>query len=249
MTRIRTEHTAQAVNKIGLGGTETVEEESVRDWVGQSDGLGERMQSELQIANLSQEEMQQVLRRAYELDYPEQTVANAPGDLDTFIRAAEESGISRESTLQALRERLGHPVEGLSEGNRVFAKSADGFYYVASVVELKGDRATVRFINGGDHTVPVTEIRGFSILPGQKLQVKWPNWGWWTVRVESYNPDTGILKATDGGYTESFTLDSVRLRQESRRIPRISTLLVRVAVIAGGLGIAIGAVLGRLVFH
>jgi hypothetical protein len=129
------------------------------------------MQQELQISELDQQDLTEVLQRAQALDTTRVIAPETGQDLESFLRAAEEIGISRETVLQALREKLGHPLEGIAPGDQVFAKSADGAFYVATVSAVQGNAATVRFISGSDHTLPLSDLRGFSILPGQKLHI------------------------------------------------------------------------------
>ena len=205
------------------------------------------MQQPLQLTELDQEDLSEVLRRAQALEVNKVTVPEEHPDLETFLHAAEEVGISREAVMQALREKLGHPLEGISTGDRVFAKSADGAFYVADVSRVEGGLATVRFLTGGDHTLPLSDLRGFTILPGRKLQVKWPGWGWWDVEVEKYEPNVGLVSATDGFKTKSFPLTEVRLPvQKTRRELAVSALLFRVALVSAGVGGVIGAALMRL---
>jgi hypothetical protein len=204
------------------------------------------VQQEFQVAELSQEDLTEVLKRAQTLEVSKVTVPEKPNDLETFVRAAEEVGISREAVLQALREKMGHPPQGISPGDRVFAKSADGAFYVATVSQIKDGVATLRFDTGSDHALSLRDLRGFAILPGQKLQVKWPGWGWITVEVEKYDPQAGTVKATDGFQSKTFPLALVRLPVEkSRRQLAMNMLLFRVALLSAGIGGIIGALLMR----
>jgi hypothetical protein len=204
------------------------------------------MIQQLQIGELSQEDLTDVLQRAQAIEVHKVTAPDAHGDTEVFLRAAEEVGISREAVLQALREKLGHPLEGIAVGDRVFAKSADGAFYVATVAQTQSSTATVRFLNGSDHLLPLTDLRGFAILPGQKIQAKWPTWGWCTVEVEKYDPEKEIVTATDGLKSRPFPLEEVRLpMQKTRRQQAISALLWRVGLISAGLGAAAGALLAR----
>ncbi len=200
-----------------------------------------------EFSELKPQDLQEVLRRAQEIDAHRVELSSASGEPEMFLRAAEDAGISREALVQALRERLGSPLEGIKPGDRVFAKSADGAFYAADLLEVSEGSARVRFLNGSDHTLPRTDLRPFAILPGQKLQCKWPMWGWYTSRAESFDPQTGKVRASDGGWnTKSFDLDKVRLRAEKSRSRRsLSGLITGVAVVSA----LLGGVLGALLMH
>lgn len=204
------------------------------------------MQQQFQISELSQEDLTTVIRRAQALEAEKLTTLEPQTNLETFVSAAEEMGISREAVMQALREKMGHPLEGIAPGDRVFAKSADGAFYMATVTALQNNAVTVHFMNGSDHTVALTDLRGPSILPGQKLQVNWPGWGWWTVTVEKYNSQKEKVTATDGMSSKSFSLTEVRLPIErTKRELSVRALLFRTAIVSAGVGVAIGALLIR----
>lgn len=201
---------------------------------------------QLQIEELSQQDLTEVLQRAQTLEVSKVTAPETHNDLETFLQAAEEVGISRDAVMQALREKMGHPLEGIATGDRVFAKSADGAFYTATVSRIENNLAQVRFINGSDHALSLTDLRGFSILPGQKIQVKWPKWGWWTVTVEKYDPQAGKVTATDGFESKTFPLEEVRLPvQKTKQQLARNALLFRVAVAAAGVGGILGALLMR----
>ena len=210
------------------------------------------VENQLLTGELGQEDMQQVLRRAQELEMRQTAPASAktPGGIAAFVQAAEEAGISRESTMQALREQFGHPEDGVSVGQRVYAKSADGYYYVARVVKINGERIDVRYDIGGENSVPVTDVRGFSILPGQKLQANWPGWGWYSVKVVAYDDTTNMVRLTDNMTTETLPITEVRLKsQATPKQEKMSSIVTRTALISGGIGAAIGAIIMRLLMH
>jgi hypothetical protein len=204
------------------------------------------VQQELQIQTLEQTDLTEVLKRAQTLEVNKISVPEQPADLDALIRAADEVGISREAVIQDLRESLGHPLDGIAAGDRVFAKSADGAFYVATVSQMKEGAATVRFVNGGDHVLSLTDLQGFAILPGQKLEAKFPTWGWLSVEVEKYDTQTELVTVTDGLKSKTFPLTEVRLPvRKSQKERAITALLWRASLIAAGVGGAIGALLMR----
>ncbi|MCC6443573.1 MAG: hypothetical protein IT210_08995 [Armatimonadetes bacterium] len=202
----------------------------------------------LQIGDMESQELQDILRRAQEIDLRRFQGAEMPGDAEALLRAAEAAGISREAVEQSLREHFGMPLEDIKPGERVFAKSADGAFYIADVLEVMENRARVRFLTGGDHALPLTDLRVFSILPGQKLQCYWAGWGWCTVRVERFDPEKGMVRVSDGlGYEKTLDLTLIRIRAEKSRSSRsLAVLITRTAIGSALFGGFLGAILIRL---
>jgi len=204
------------------------------------------VQQELQIQTLDQTDLTEVLKRAQTLEVGKIPAPEPTADLDAFVRAAEEVGVSREAVILAIRERLGHPLKGIATGDRVFAKSADGTFYVATVSQMEEGSAAVRFVNGGDHILSLTDIQGFSLLPGQKLEAKFPTWGWLSVTVEQYDTQKEIVTVTDGLKSKTFPLTEIRLPvRKSQKERAITALLWRASLLAAGVGGVIGALLMR----
>lgn len=199
-----------------------------------------------ELSHLKEEELAEVLHRAQEIDVGSLTGATDAHDLEQFIAAAEEVGISREAVLQAIREKTGQALQSFNVGDRVFAKSADNAYYIATVTEVDGRTAKVRFLSGGDHALAVADLHSASFLPGQKVEVDWPFWGWYKATVVKFDERTGKLTANDGMSEKSFPLTKVRLGvRRSQTQARVSSLLFRTALIAGSLGAVAGALVAR----
>lgn len=205
------------------------------------------LKHDVDISGLSQDELSEVLQHALRIEAQHVATAEKSHDLESFLQAAEEVGIQRDTVIQALREKLGYPLEDLEPGMRVFAKSADGAFYVAIVQEVRGGMAKVRFLSGSDYDVPLTDLRRFVILPGQQLQVKWPGWGWWSSEVVRFEPQSGVLTASDGWSQKNFALTDVRLpAQRTPRQQAMRVLFWKVGLAAAGAGAIAGALLMKL---
>lgn len=191
---------------------------------------------------LNQDQLRDVLARAEEIRL-QRGITPSQRDIEEVLSVAEEAGLDRESVLQAVRERLSVLGEPPKNGDRIFAKSSDGNYYVATVQDAKDGVLKVRFAQGGDHTVNAMDVRPCSFLPGQKVVCPWPSWGWWTCRVLSFDASRDELRVTDGwGSEEVFPVSNVRMAQESinPRVPGKLTAWLFTGLVAGG---AIGSAL------
>lgn len=158
---------------------------------------------------LSQAELTEVLRRASEI---EAATHSGTGGLEEYVRAAEEAGISREATLYALRERFGFVTDMPSQGEMVFARSADGHHYAASVVSVEGNLAKVRFVNGSEAKVSLVDIRDFGLTPGQKLSAQ-SSGMWFDSEVIRYNVEARSVTVNMWGSEETLPLEKVRMRK------------------------------------
>lgn len=158
------------------------------------------------FSSLSDEDLALVLRRAHEIE------SSGQGGIEDYIAAAEEAGISREATMLALKERLGQPMAPPDSGQMVFAKSADGHFYVATVSGTEGALISVRFVNGSDAKVPVADIRDFSVTPGKKLSIH-SSGMWFDGEVIRFNPESRSVTMNLWGSEETVNLEKVRLRK------------------------------------
>jgi hypothetical protein len=194
------------------------------------------------LHGLSQEEMGEVLRRAQEIERQPLLLAGEPSELEQFVQAAEEAGISREATLQALRERLSPPVDQLAEGMLVFAKTERGHFYVGRVLGAEGLTARLMFLSGGEGTVDVRDIRPFSMTPGRHFEAF--VWGWWyRVELVRYNHESKAVTVNCWGSEATVPLEKVRLAAE--RKPRRHAWPTWATTFAAGVatGTGIGAAL------
>lgn len=152
---------------------------------------------------LSEDELRDVLRRAHEIES-----AHHEGH-EAVIRAAEESGLSRDAVGQAIQERLGLLGSPPSVGEFVFARSEGDKYHPAEIL-ASGSDFNIRFLNGKERRVPFESLRPLNLLPGEKVVCPWPNWGPWNCTVISYNPQKRTVKVTDNwGSEKKFDLSEV----------------------------------------
>jgi hypothetical protein len=196
---------------------------------------------------LGEEELQSTLRRAREI--AQQGTAAAPsGDLELYLTAAEEMGIPREALAQALRERNLLPPN-VQVGEQYFAPSADGFWYVARVREVNGADATVEFAGGGERSCALVDLRPLDLVPGRRLQVDWPDWGWTSVEVNRHDPKKGKVKVTSWLQPTTVSLAKLRLHPNdvrSRQRESGRGLLLRWTMAAGGAGFALGVLAAKV---
>lgn len=193
---------------------------------------------------LTDDELRDVLERAEEIQLATRSGEEMRAELEVVIGAAEEVGLTRAAVERALRERLdlGPPP---TVGDRVFARSADGRYYVADVLSISGDDIRVRFLRGGEHVVTAGELKPCSIVPGQRVMCNWPWWGPWSCAVISYHAPTEYLTLTDRwGSTTTCHIADVWLEPErkadNRPRKRVSATLI-------GLSAALGGMVGALI--
>jgi hypothetical protein len=148
--------------------------------------------------------------------------------------------------------QTGLPQRPLAEGEQVFARSNDGKFYVADVIETEPGGVHVEFLRGGEITVAADQLRRCQILPGDKLRVNWPWWGPYTGTVVSFDAKREMVTLSDGWSEEVFELDQVwqeppktpaALRRERLRAAAIKALAV------GGVGAAIGSLVTWLVMR
>jgi hypothetical protein len=207
---------------------------------------------------LSEEELGSTVQRAREIAEQTHTLTAPSGDVEAFLSAAEEMGIPREASLQALRERGLVADQSYSVGEKVFAPSADGNWYPATLSVLDGVRATVQFVSGGESTCAASDLRPFQLLPGTKLEGDIKEWGWWGVIIERYDEAKGKVHVAHddwAGGKESLPLHKLRLsgkkvkpaeKQSSTFSERYRATLVRCALLAGGGGAILGFALSQL---
>jgi hypothetical protein len=126
----------------------------------------------------------------------------------------------------------------------VFARSADGKFYAAQILNSQGHSIQLKFLNGGEHRLPLEDIRPLAIMPGQRLVCPWPNWGWWTCAVLSYDAENRRVRVTDNwGSEETFSLADVHMnppREKSSGGGGIRAKLAWMMLSCAGIGIAIG---------
>ena len=140
------------------------------------------------------QQIRETLQRAQEIAQAEP--ARDDGRVDAFLNAAEEIGIPREATLQALRERPLIPPKPLTPGDLVFVPSEDQNLYVASVLSVEGAEVLVRFVSGGEHACSAGETQPLSLTPGRTVQYKYQGFGWITGQVSRCGPTSRTVWLT-----------------------------------------------------
>ncbi|MCB8932374.1 MAG: hypothetical protein M9921_09000 [Fimbriimonadaceae bacterium] len=198
--------------------------------------------------HLNEQQIREVLARAGEIQMEAHGPKADGTELESIVAAAEEAGLSRQAVLQALRERVHGGAEPAVVGDWVFAESADGKYYVAEVLEVAESSIRVRFVKGGERTVGPLATQPCTFLPGQRIVCQWPDWGWWTSTVISYDERQGSVSVSDGwGSMKEFPIAEVRL--DPPRSPRLRTPLPRLRFFLWSLsaGIALGGLGGAFI--
>lgn len=163
-----------------------------------------------------------ILRRAEEIAADEARLLQNRPDVRDLVLAAEETGLSREAVLAALRERLAEKTTDLQSGDLVFALSADSHWYPAVFQNLAREQVKLRYFNGGEGTVSLTDIKPFTLAPGLKIQTFSQSYKMWIdSEVTRYNPDSRSV-ATNYWYTEDIvTLERIRLKGENQFVKNL----------------------------
>lgn len=189
-------------------------------------------------------DMRQVLERAAELEH---AAPLAAADVDALLQAADEVGIPRAAVERALREIHATLPPPPTVGQLVFARSADDCYYAAEVTEALDTQFKVRFLRGGENTLHSDEMRPCSLLPGQRVRVKWPGWGNWTCPVISYDAELRHVTVTDGwAETRTFHIGDVWLDPRKTETRSRRGKLRNAVLGAAAAGAAIGSIITAL---
>ncbi len=159
----------------------------------------------------------EVLARAEEIQLSERFPVDVEDSTNDLLRAAEEAGLSRSAVTQALRERLAVERTPIEPGSLVLAEFGQGKLYAAEVLDLHPGRAKVRFFSGVEALVSLEDVEHFQMMPGQVVRCPWPNWGWWTCTVVSYDHNKKMVKATDNwGQTLPFDLADIYVERKTK---------------------------------
>ncbi len=202
-------------------------------------------------------EYKQILLRAEEINHELENASTLESKYSEVLSAATEAGYSRDSVLQAIRERQSE--KQISEGDHgqvVFAKSGDGAYYGAVVVKPMGNLVRVRFLNGGEAALTWAEIKPFTLTPGQKVQIKGDDHGhgnfWWGGQVVRVNPISRSVTVRLWDKERIAPLESVRLSSEDKSMAW-RELFNNKALLIVGTGVVTWAIFmlifGPLMFH
>lgn len=190
---------------------------------------------------MNEHEIRSLLLRAEEIQRQAEIDVADDAEIDQIVAAAEEAGLSREAGLRALQERLRETAPP-NVGEMVMAKSHDQRYYPAEVVGILRDQVRVRYLSGGEGTLPSQDLKRLWIGPGLRLEVPWPLWGWYSAEIVAYDPSTGQLTASDGMSQKRFHVSQVRMKRDRGQgvIPMPTWAWT---VVAGFAGTGIGALL------
>ena len=193
---------------------------------------------------LSDDDLRDVLARAEEIQKNSRNADYMRAEMEAVIEAGEAVGLTRPAVERALRERLEVGMIAPPDiGSLVFAKSADGKYYVAEVLAIQGEAVRVRFLRGSQHNVPLDQVRPASFLPGERVVVNWPWWGPWTCTVISYDAEKDKVKLSDGwGESKSFRISEVWQTDRTAWSGKF-----RIAVTWLSVGIGLGALVGATI--
>ncbi|AIE84434.1 hypothetical protein [Fimbriimonas ginsengisoli] len=161
--------------------------------------------------HLTETQVHDVIIRAGEIEQRLRSGANT-SELENVLAAAQEAGLSREAVLQAMQEHLDLLGEPPKEGDLVFAKSTDGKFYAAKLLQVGKGAPRVCFLNGGETNVSFEDIRPLAITPGTRVVCKWPDWGDWTSTVIRYDAQRSTVRVSDGwGSEKTFPLAEIQL--------------------------------------
>jgi hypothetical protein len=192
---------------------------------------------------LTDEELQDVLSRAEEIQHTARHGPEWNSEIAAVISAAEEVGFSRRAVELALSERLNLPVRPVV-GSLTWARSADGKSYVAEVLSASDDSAQVRFLGGGEHHLALDQLRPCAFIPGERVVVDWPWWGPWTCSLVAYDSVKKRVKVNDGwGYTKTFPVSEIWFAPDK---PKPSAARRRVYATLLGVRAGAGAVIGSI---
>lgn len=197
------------------------------------------------MAEETREDLAEVLRRAEEIKDQTGLLLEHDPETRSYILAAEEAGIPRDATIQALRERLIVPIQSFKDGAYVFAASEDGHFYVAIYEGMEYGKAKVKFVSGADHVADLRDLRMFSLTPGRSIDFHYPDLGMWCEgKVQAYDADKKKVRVTYWGIEDTWLpLTKIRLRKEKK--PGSVSDKARLWAIGVGAGVG-GSVLGAL---
>lgn len=176
------------------------------------------------------EEIREVLTRADEIQQQENLDVEVGRHLQEVVAAAEESGLSRNAIMQAIRERQSVVGVPPKVGSLVFAPIQDDRLYVAEVAAIDGEIADIHMLGGSDLRVHISDLRPFQLLPGQKVRCNWPNWGWWTGIVIRFDRENRFVRVSDGwGSEHTFPISEVYVQTENLKAKSRSEIRKRIA--------------------
>jgi len=198
---------------------------------------------------LGEPELSQALVRAQEIAAAGPTESPLEQRFAAYLQATDELGLPREAVVQALKEQLGLSDLQLEPGARVFAPSADGYLYAATVQTVEKSGVRVSFDAGGEHLCDYTDLRPFALSPGTIVEGCWrEDDTWYGARIRQY--DAEKKKATVvyrlDGTVEKLTLDRIRIEREVPATERRSLVWAAAPLVDLVLKLGAGGILGFL---
>ncbi|HMS57063.1 MAG TPA: hypothetical protein PKA27_16855 [Fimbriimonadaceae bacterium] len=196
-------------------------------------------------------ELQEVLKRAQEIERSAGLAFASPSEVESFVSAATEAGISKEAVLQALQERLGVPHDGFKVGETVFAKGADKHFYAATILEIDEKWAKVQFANGSEHRCSILDLRSFSLVPGQSISYFAKDYMiWMNGPVGSYDPVGKVITINEWGTEQKVPLEKIRIVDKKAAPSKITVAQAwAIALLSGSFGAVAGAILMRILMR
>lgn len=198
---------------------------------------------------LDDNELRDVLARAEEIQQATRHGKHWEAEVAAVIAAAQEVGLSRAAVERALAERLHLPPAPPPAGSQVWARSANGKFYVAEVLSSNDETVHVRFLRAGEHRVGPGDVRPCAFIPGERVVCDWPTWGPWTCSVVSYDGASQQVTLSDGwGYTKAIPVAEVWMAAERSGVPARRRLYTTLAA-AGAAGATIGSIITALLLR
>ena len=183
----------------------------------------------------SDEEMTQILRRAQEIASSEQALLEDHHEWGPVIDAAEEAGLNRDSIMAAIRERLAE--QAIEHQPAVFQST-------------RPSGVVVRYLTGGEGTLPATDIRPFTMSPGMKIDVLSHSYKMWLkAEVIRFNPDSRSITVNCWSNEEVLPLERIRISGQNKSFPfNIKGHWAIIAGISFGAGATIATIL-QMIFR
>lgn len=197
---------------------------------------------------MDQSQYRQLLQRAEEIEAVNRQPVSLTDEQREIVEAAVEAGLSRESVVAALQERLAISGIRAKVGDLILAKSGDGFFRVAKLEEIDNG-FLVRFLSGGEANLTAEDVRPFSLLPGQIVNSKWPGWaGYWDSRIEHFDRELMKVKLIDWMGTEATVhLSDIRLHADTDKVVSAREKMYQWTIpIATAIG---GGIIGALIMR
>lgn len=113
---------------------------------------------------------------------------------------------------------------------------------------IEGRKAKVEFLTGSEHYCDASDLRLFSLTPGQKVSYFSKSSGmWWEGQLTKFSRDKKTVTVTNWGDSETVALEKVRLPRDVQALPMPYRARLWAVGIASALsGGVVGAILLKL---